>query len=40
MAAGLFLGMKLAYRMNPRTMRLVVSVMLMLSGLPLLLTNL
>ena len=40
MAAGLFLGMKLAHRMNPRTMRLVVTVMLMLSGLPLLLTNL
>ena len=40
MAAGLFLGMKLAHRMNPRTMRLIVTVMLMLSGLPLLLTNL
>ena len=39
MAAGLFLGMKLSSRMNPRAMRLVVTVMLMLSGLPLLLTS-
>ena len=40
MGLGLFLGMKLAHRMNPKAMRLIVTVMLMLSGLPLLLTNL
>lgn len=40
MAAGLFLGMKLSSHMNARTMKIVIIVMLMLSGLPLLLTNL
>ena len=40
MAAGLLLGMKLSSRMNARAMKLVIIVMLMLSGLPLLLTNL
>ena len=39
MAAGLFLGMKLSNRMNPRAMRLVVTAMLLLSGIPLLLTS-
>lgn len=40
MAAGLLLGMKLSSHMNARAMKLVIIVMLMLSGLPLLLTNL
>ncbi|MBE5796121.1 MAG: sulfite exporter TauE/SafE family protein [Clostridiales bacterium] len=40
MLAGLFAGMKLSGRMNARTMRLVIIGMLMLSGVPLLLTNL
>lgn len=40
MFVGLFAGMKLSGRMNARTMRIVIIGMLMLSGLPLLLTNL
>ncbi len=38
MAAGLFLGMKLSGRMNARVMRIVIIGMLMISGLPLLLS--
>ena len=37
MAAGLFLGIKVGDRLNARTMRLVITVMLLLSGVPLLL---
>lgn len=40
MLVGLFAGMKLSGRMNAKLMRIVIIVMLMLSGLPLLLTNL
>ena len=40
MLIGLFAGMKLSGRMNARTMRIVIIVMLMVSGIPLLLTNL
>ena len=40
MGLGLFLGLKTAHRMNPRLMRLVVTVMLLVSGIPLLLTSL
>ncbi len=40
MAAGLFLGIRLSSRMNPRAMRIVIGVMLLLSGVPLLLTSL
>ncbi len=40
MLIGLLLGMKLSGRMNARAMRIVIIAMLMLSGLPLLLTNL
>jgi len=40
MLVGLLAGMKLSGRMNARMMRIVIIVMLMLSGLPLLLTNL
>ena len=40
MLVGLFAGMRLSGRMNARTMRIVIIVMLMVSGLPLLLTNL
>ncbi len=40
MAAGLYLGMRCAGRMNPRTTRLIITVMLLISGLPLLLTGL
>lgn len=40
MIAGLLAGMKLSSRMNARTMRIVIIVMLMVSGVPLLLTNL
>ncbi len=40
MLIGLFAGMKLSTRMNARAMRIVIIVMLMVSGLPLLLTNL
>ena len=40
MGLGLFLGMWAAKRMNPRIPRLIVTVMLMVSGVPLLLTNL
>ena len=40
MLIGLFAGMKLSGRMNARTMRIVIIVMLMVSGVPLLLTNL
>lgn len=40
MLIGLLAGMKLSGRMNARTMRIVIIVMLMVSGLPLLLTNL
>jgi len=38
MAAGLFLGIRLSSRLNARTMRIIIGVMLLLSGLPLLLT--
>ena len=38
MGAGLFLGIRLSNRLNARTMRLIIGVMLLLSGLPLLLT--
>lgn len=40
MLIGLLAGMKLSGRMNARTMRIVIIVMLMVSGVPLLLTNL
>lgn len=40
MLVGLFTGMKLSTRMNARAMRIVIIVMLMVSGLPLLLANL
>ena len=40
MLVGLFAGMKLSTRMNARAMRIVIIVMLMVSGVPLLLTNL
>ena len=40
MAAGLFLGIRLSSRMNPRAMRIVIGVMLLLSGVPLVLTSL
>lgn len=40
MLVGLFAGMKLSTRMNARAMRIVIIVMLMVSGLPLLLANL
>ncbi|MBR3763901.1 MAG: sulfite exporter TauE/SafE family protein [Clostridia bacterium] len=40
MLAGLFAGMKLSGKMNARTMRIVIIVMLMVSGLPLVLANL
>lgn len=40
MGVGLFLGIRLSSRMNPRAMRLVITVMLLISGLPLLLTSL
>ena len=40
MAAGLFLGIRLSGRLNARTMRIIIGVMLLLSGLPLLLTAL
>lgn len=39
MAAGLFLGMKVSGRLNARTMRLIITGMLLLSGIPLLLTS-
>ena len=38
MGAGLFLGIRLSNRLNACTMRLIIGVMLLLSGLPLLLT--
>ena len=38
MAVGLFLGIRLSGRLNARTMRIIIGVMLLLSGLPLLLT--
>lgn len=40
MGLGLFLGMKAARRMNPRITRIIISVILLISSLPLLLTNL
>ena len=40
MAVGLFLGIRLSGRLNARTMRIIIGVMLLLSGLPLLLTAL
>lgn len=40
MALGLFLGIRLSGRLNARTMRIIIGVMLLLSGLPLLLTAL
>lgn len=40
MAAGLFLGIKVGDRLNARTMRLVITVLLLISGVPLLLTSL
>ncbi len=40
MAAGLFLGMKCSGRLNVRVMKLVVNGLLIVSGIPLLLTNL
>jgi len=40
MAVGLFLGMKLSSRFDARVMKRVITVLLMISGLPLLLTNL
>lgn len=40
MLIGLLAGMKLSGRMNAKAMRLAIIVMLMLSGLPMLLTNL
>ena len=40
MGVGLFLGIRLSSRMNPRAMRLVITVMLLVSGLPLILTSL
>lgn len=39
MGLGLFLGIRLGKRMNPRAMRLVITVMLLVSGLPLILTS-
>ncbi len=39
MAAGLFLGIKVSGKLNARTMRLVITGMLLLSGIPLLLTS-
>ena len=38
MGAGLFLGIRLSNRLKARTMRLIIGAMLLLSGLPLLLT--
>lgn len=40
MGVGLFLGIRLSGRLNARTMRIIVGVMLLLSGVPLLLTAL
>lgn len=40
MGLGLFLGIRLSSRMNPRAMRLVITLMLLISGVPLLLTSL
>ena len=40
MTLGLFLGIRLSGRLNARTMRIIIGVMLLLSGLPLLLTAL
>ena len=39
MAAGLFLGIKVSGKLNARTMRLIITGMLLLSGIPLLLTS-
>ena len=40
MGAGLFLGIRLSSRMNARTMRIIIGVMLLISGVPLLLAGL
>ena len=40
MGAGLFLGIRLSSRMNARTMRIIIGVMLLISGVPLLMAGL
>ena len=40
MGLGLFLGIRLSSRMNARTMRLIIGVMLLISGVPLVLAGL
>ena len=40
MALGLFLGIRLSSRMNARTMRIIIGVMLLFSGVPLVLAGL
>ncbi len=40
MGAGLFLGIRLSSRMNARTMRIIIGVMLLISGVPLVLAGL
>ena len=40
MALGLFLGIRLSSRMNARTMRIIIGVMLLISGVPLVLAGL
>ena len=40
MALGLFLGIRLSSRMNARAMRIIIGVMLLLSGVPLVLAGL
>ncbi len=39
MAAGLFLGIRLSSRMNARAMRIIIGVVLLISGIPLVLTG-
>jgi uncharacterized membrane protein YfcA len=39
MGAGLFLGIRLSSRMNARTMRIIIGVMLLISGVPLLMAG-
>jgi uncharacterized membrane protein YfcA len=40
MGAGLFLGIRLSSRMNARTMRIIIGMMLLISGVPLLMAGL
>ena len=40
MALGLFLGIRLSKRMNARTMRIIIGVMLLISGVPLVMAGL